>query len=438
MSEIEHAPATQPDPIATINRDDLVRSRLTVFFRILLAIPHLLWFGIWTTGMLLLSPVLWIATLINGKPPDGLRDLYAMWIRYAVHVYAYTGLVANPFPGFLGKPGTYPVEVELPQQPERQNRWSVFFRFFLALPPMLLAGTLSGGGLGNSSGLTISFGVLSTVAFLGWFAAMARAQMPPGLQSAGVYTLEYTAQTYAYLFLLTDRYPDSHPGLAAQRDLPEHPVTLGLDDDPRRSRLTVFFRILLAIPHIVWLMLWGLVVYLAGIVNWFYTLFAGRPWTPLYRFTARFVRYTTHVNAFIYLVGGPFPGFAGVPGSYPVDVDFPAEPPRQNRWKTGFRGLLAFPALFISGAINGALFVGAIGAWWYAIVTGRMPIGVRALGAWNLRYAAQTYAYLFLITDVYPYSAPGPCGREPAREELPPAPAVTPEPAPVAPPPEAV
>jgi hypothetical protein len=418
MSDIEPTPA-QDAPLVTVNRDDFERSRLTVFFRLLLAIPHLLWFTIWSSGMVLLAPVLWIATLIKGRPPEGLRDLYAMWIRYAVHVYAYTAIVANPFPGFLGKQGSYPVDVELPTGPESQGRWGVFFRFFLALPPMILAGTLSGGGLGNSSGFSYTFGVLSTVGVLAWFAALIKARMPSGLQAAGVYALEYTAQAYAYLFFLTDRYPDSHPGIAAQRELPEHPVTLTIDDEERRSRLTVFFRLLLTIPHFVWLLLWGLVAYIAAFANWVYAIFAGRPAAPLFRFLVRYVRYSTHVNAFLYLVGGPFPGFAGAPGSYPVEPHFPAEPTRQNRWRTGFRMLLAFPAFMVASAVSGALGVGAVGAWFYAMATGRMPLGVRALGGYALRYMAQTYAYLLLITEAYPYAAPGPCGREATPEPLP-------------------
>ena len=33
--------------------------------------------------------------------------------------------------------------------------------------------------------------------------------------------------------------------------LPERPVAVTVDDDLRRSRLTVFFRLLLTIPHFV-------------------------------------------------------------------------------------------------------------------------------------------------------------------------------------------
>lgn len=35
----------------------------------------------------------------------------------------------------------------------------------------------------------------------------------------------------------------------------EHAVTLVVTDDLRRSRLTVFFRLLLGIPHFIWLTL---------------------------------------------------------------------------------------------------------------------------------------------------------------------------------------
>ena len=78
---------------------------------------------------------------------------------------------------------------------------------------------------------------------------MARGRMPRGLRDAAAYALSYGAQFWAYAFLLTDRYPDSDP-LAALRDLPvrEDPIPLELDDELRRSRLTVFFRLLLAFP----------------------------------------------------------------------------------------------------------------------------------------------------------------------------------------------
>ena len=68
--------------------DDGRRNRLTVLFRLVLAIPHLIWFALWSLGALLFALVIWIATLVRGIPPKGLHDFYAMYVRYSVHLGA--------------------------------------------------------------------------------------------------------------------------------------------------------------------------------------------------------------------------------------------------------------------------------------------------------------------------------------------------------------
>ena len=155
---------------------------------------------------------------------------------------------------------------------------------------------------------------------------MARGTMPKGLRDAGAYSIGYTAQMLAYLLLVTDRYPNADPTamLAGVERPPLHPVHLvGDADDLRFSRVTVFFRLPLAIPHLVWLALWTVVAILAAIVTWFATLFTGTPPAGLHRFLSRYVRYSLHVNAFIYLAANPFPGFAGEEGRYPLDLELP-------------------------------------------------------------------------------------------------------------------
>ena len=52
----------------------------------------------------------------------------------------------------------------------------------------------------------------------------------------------------------------------------QHPIRLVVNDDLQRNRLTVFFRLILAIPLILWVILWGVIAMLAYIVNWFATL----------------------------------------------------------------------------------------------------------------------------------------------------------------------
>jgi hypothetical protein len=231
--------------------------------------------------------------------------------------------------------------------------------------------------------------------------------MPRGLRDAVAYALSYSAQLDAYLFLLTDRYPNSDPqtALADVPSRPEDPIRLDVSDDLVRSRLTVFFRLLLAIPHLIWLTLWGIVAYLATIVNWFATLFRGTSPDSLHRFLAAYVRYQTHVYAYLFLVANPFPGFTGEQGSYPVEPQIEA-PRQQNRWKVGFRLFLAIPAMLLNSAYSGLLLIVALLGWFASLANARMPLGIRNAGALALRYAAQANGYLLLLTDHYPYSGP--------------------------------
>jgi hypothetical protein len=233
--------------------------------------------------------------------------------------------------------------------------------------------------------------------------------MPRGLRDASAFSLGYNAQALSYVLLVTDRYPNSDPTamLSGLPRPPLHPVRLvGDAHDLRRSRLTVAFRLPLAIPHLVWLFLWTVLALLFGIVNGFATLFRGRPPWFFHRFFGAYTRYTLHVYAFLYLAANPFPGFTGAPGTYPLDLELPQDPQRQNRWKTGFRWILFIPAALVNVALGWALTVAAVFTWFYALGTGSAPWGLRNLSAYALRYGAQLNAYLYLLTDRYPHASP--------------------------------
>jgi hypothetical protein len=186
----------------------------------------------------------------------------------------------------------------------------------------------------------------------------------------------------------------------------DHPVRLTSEDDLVRSRLTVFFRLLLAIPHFIWIALWSLAVVFVAIFNWFATLFQGRSPSWCHRFLSAYIRYSAHLAAYVSLTANPYPEFVGQPGSYLIDVQLPPEPELQNRWKTGFRLILAFPALVVNSALNSAVGLVAFLAWFVGLIKGEMPEGLRNLGVFALRYNAQTYGYMALLTDRYPFSGP--------------------------------
>jgi len=402
-------------PVRLVIEDDLKRTRLTVFFRPLLAIPHIIWLFLWTLLTVLFAIATWAATLVTGRPPAWLHRYMCAYVRYQVHLSSYIALAGNPYPPFNGEEGEYPIDVALPG-PQAQSRWKTLVRIFLAIPALALSSAFSGSG-----GVRFSYGshraagtysgggpLLTACAVLGWFASLARGRMPKGLRDAGAYGIGYGAQVLAYLLFVTDCYPNSDPTamLVGVERPPEHPVRLvGDAHDLRRSRVTVFFRPLLALPHIIWLVLWAIVAVLAAIANWFVTLVRGTPAGPLHRFLSRFVRYQLHVYAFLYLAANPFPAFGGREGTYPLDLVLPP-PGRQNRWKTGFRIVLAIPAAIVNGAVESGLFVAAVLTWFAALVKGTAPWGLRNLMAYALRYQAQVNAYSLLLTDAYPHASP--------------------------------
>jgi hypothetical protein len=448
-----HSGAVARHPIRLVVTDDLERNRLTVGFRIILAIPHLVWLSLFTIGVLLVAVINWFATLFKGRSPDGIHDLNRMYVRYAAHVYAYLFLAASPWPSFSPN-ADYPVTVEV-DPPARQSRWKTGFRLFLSLPALLISSALGGfsGGNGGSGrtgeefhwtdlALTLATGagVAFVVAVCAWWAILVTGRMPLGFRDLVAYSLRFAAQLNAYFFLLTDRYPDADPFVGPARPAPRHqPIRISIEDDLRRSRLTVFFRFLLFLPHLVWLVLWGIAAFVTAVLNWVATLVMGRSPDAFHRFLARYLRYQTHVFAFVYVIANPFPGFTGLPERYPVDLEIdPRE--RQHRAITLFRLVLAIPAFLVSSALGGLLILSAFFGWWVSLILGRMPLSLRNAGAFVLRYQAQVNGYaVFLLTDRYPYSGPAERARAAFDEFGPPPPPPTwgpwvpaPEPPPLA------
>ncbi len=214
------APPPAWHPVRLVVTDDLHRSRLTVFFRFLLAIPHYLWAALIGTAVAVVVFLQWWVLLFRGRPSEGMHEFTAGFLRYSAHVEAYVLLAANPFPGFYPmSTGPYPVDLEI-DGPAPQNRWKTFFRFPLAIPAMLIAGTLLWGG--PRTGSYFSGGFAFGIAFLLWWVGLIKGRAPRGLRDLLAYCIGYASQFSAYLFLVTDRYPYSGPNafVEAREDEP--------------------------------------------------------------------------------------------------------------------------------------------------------------------------------------------------------------------------
>ena len=186
-------------PIGLIVDDDLRRNRLTVFFRLLLAIPQSIWISIWSIAVAFTVLFAWLAALFTGRVPDGLHSFNARFLRAATHLYAYVLLLADPWPPFGGS-SSYPVDLRV-DPPAPQNRLTVLFRIVLAIPALILC---------------YVFRIVNQlVAFLGWFYALFTGRMHEGMRDVSAWMLRYELQSYGYVMLLTGTYPTLSGGPTA-------------------------------------------------------------------------------------------------------------------------------------------------------------------------------------------------------------------------------
>lgn len=183
-----------------------------------------------------------------------------------------------------------------------------------------------------------------------------------------------------------------------------HPIAYSAQfEGDDRSRLSVFFRLIVAIPWFVVLFVYAIGAYIATIVAWFALLITGRYPEGLYNFNAGFVRMATRVAGFYNLLTDKFPSFGGG-----EDPDYPVraliQPPKEeySRLKVLFRIFLMIPVMILSYVMQLILQVVAFIAWVVIVFTGKLPVGLyRPLRIANA-YTTKSLAFYLLLTEDFP------------------------------------
>jgi hypothetical protein len=190
----------------------------------------------------------------------------------------------------------------------------------------------------------------------------------------------------------------------------------------QRSRLTTFFRLLLAIPHFVVLFFYGIAAAICVFVAWFALLFTGRYPAALYELVAGYQRYSTAVYGYTTLLTDAYPPFGPDTDNYPVRIDIPPPKPEYNRLKVLFRIFLAIPIAVVVYAMQIVYQVGALLAWFAIVILGKQPKGLQEMIELGVSYQQRAYAYFALLTEDWPpFSNPQPALPEgPAPSGLPP------------------
>lgn len=182
-------------------------SRLTVAFRLILAIPHVVALAAISYAVVLVAIVAWFAALFTARVPQGIYGFIGWVTRYGARVWAYVWLLNDRWPSFSEGPDD-PVQVQLPG-PQRLNRAAVFFRLILMVPAAIVSTVLSGG--------------VAVAGFFVWLIVLIRGRVPQPVFDATASAVRYQTRFYAYAGLLTARYPSGVYGDA--------PVTTVADAD---------------------------------------------------------------------------------------------------------------------------------------------------------------------------------------------------------------
>lgn len=202
-----------------------------------------------------------------------------------------------PGPGVPPPTGTsgYPVSFTF-NSPGKIARWRPLVHWLLAIPHFILLYVLS----------IVAF-VLIVVA---WFAGVFAGKVPAGVQGLLVATIRYSFRVQTYLLFLREEYPPfaldtefSDPGTDPRTRFDVVPAIEG------RSRLTIFFRGLMIIPHYIELIFLLIAFYVVIVIGWFAVIILGRWPAGLESFVVGFIRWNARFSAYFYLLTDDYPPF---------------------------------------------------------------------------------------------------------------------------------
>ena len=170
-----------------------------------------------------------------------------------------------------------------------------------------------------------------------------------------------------------------------------------------RSRLTTFFRLVLAIPHMFVIAVHGFAAAVVIMIAWFAMVLTGRYPQGMYDFVAGFIRYQTRLYGYMFLLTDDYPPFSGsASAGYPVDLRVGPPKAQYSRLKALFRIILAIPVLVILYAMQIVSQIGAFLAWFAIVVLGKQPKGLQDMTDLGLSYQQRSLAYLALLTEDWP------------------------------------
>lgn len=190
----------------------------------------------------------------------------------------------------------YPITLTF-DTPEKIARWRPLVHWLLAIPHIIV--------------LYVLAIVAEVLAIISWFAGVITGSVPEGLQKPIAMYVRYSARVYTFMFWLREEYPPF--AFDASFEDPGSDPRVRVDVVPAiqgRSRLTIFFRLLMVIPQFIVLALVAIGVYFVLIVGWFAVIILGRWPEGMGRFLIGYLRWSTRLNGYVLLLTDEYPPFS--------------------------------------------------------------------------------------------------------------------------------
>jgi hypothetical protein len=181
----------------------------------------------------------------------------------------------------------------------------------------------------------------------------------------------------------------------------QYPLTMDVEYPERLSRLLIFVKWLLAIPHLVILFFYGIVIGVVLCISWFAILFTGKFPRSLFDLVVGYYRWTMRVEAYTSLLRDEYPPFSGEQSQYPLTMDV-EYPERLSRLLIFVKWLLAFPHYIVLYFYGIVISVVLCISWFAILFTGKFPRSLFDLVVGYYRWTMRVNAYTSLLRDEYP------------------------------------
>jgi hypothetical protein len=186
----------------------------------------------------------------------------------------------------------YPVTYTTPNPGEGRNRLTVFFRWILAIPWLIVAAIY---------GFIASFAV-----FFAWFAMVFTGRYPEGLYNFVAGYLRMTTRVNGFLYYTTDEWPPFNGS-----EDPAYPVQIGIPAPKQEySRMKALFRIIVGIPVILLAYVQAIIAAVVSFIGWFAILFTGRLSDGLFDPLRSALAYQARTTAYFSLITEDWPPFS--------------------------------------------------------------------------------------------------------------------------------